>query len=768
MRTVVAIVCALVAVKGWATDPVWVKVAADNSSAEAKAAADFVCSGTNDQETIQAAIDLCAKDGRNLYLYNGVYMIDAFRDWKDGGPRAAVRIPNMLRRFTIEGQEFYQAGHGTIPENLNECRNGVIWYARPTVWTTAGDDVPSVLRGEWCKVSSQNGSGLCLQNVSVFMCDAQHPARCVDLRWTDAVEVRNMRLYGIGYRIMNGDAHPFKKFGPLQMPHIDAIGLTMTSGSNVPVSRFDNIAAIGFGQGFQVGGEHVICNDCLALRGLYGWTFGNYKYSAGAHVHPIVLVNCADEQNVNMPLFANESQGDWRHQSVTMIGCNFEHMESLMIGGKLGDFMRETVPGSWRGHIEYTVMPREASGNAVEFPLWENDGSGSGFETRNLAHKRIGPSEERRKYSPHLGQQYFDTDLGKLLVCTDPTTRKWVDAMGVPVDDSTVSPERMKAIYEEVKTPHKVGMALEPEEGEMLDNPMVFRHGRAWYMMFIRFDGKGYETHLAKSDDLKKWTRLGRIFSRGEKGAWDAAQADGWPMLVDTSWEGSNQLNTFGGKYWMMYLGGAADGYETDPLSTGVAWTDDPSAVREWTRYEGNPVMRPSDPDARDFERKTIYKHFTVDDPSRSCGGRFVNFYNAKSPSSGREAIGMAVSDDMLHWRRVGDGPVIDNGDPSQHVISGDPMTRRIGDVWVMFYFGWKWKEGVKGAFDTFACSYDLKHWTKWDGEPLVKPSEGYDGAHAHKPWVLKHDGVVYHWYCAVRKQNGREVRGIALATSAE
>ena len=54
-----------------------------------------------------------------------------------------------------------------------------------------------------------------------------------------------------------------------------------------------------------------------------------------------------------------------------------------------------------------------------------------------------------------------------------------------------VKPERMREVYETVKTPHKVGMVLAPEEGEMLDNPMVFRHGGSWYMMFIRFDGKG-------------------------------------------------------------------------------------------------------------------------------------------------------------------------------------------------------------------------------------------------------------------------------------
>ena len=326
----------------------------------------------------------------------------------------------------------------------------------------------------------------------------------------------------------------------------------------------------------------------------------------------------------------------------------------------------------------------------------------------------------------------------------------------------SISQAEMEAVYAETRTPYKIGLVLKPENGEMLDNPMVFRHGDAWYMMFIRYDGRGYETHLARSDNLLKWTRLGCIFSRAAAGQWDSAQADGWPALVDTQWEGPNTLNTFQGKYWMMYLGGSAEGYETDPLSTGVAWTTDPSAVREWTRYEGNPVLSPSDSDARDFERKTIYKHFTVEDPSRSCGGRFVNFYNAKQNGVWRESIGMAVSDDMLHWQRVGTRPVVDNGVSGKSAISGDPMVKKIGDLWVMFYYGYKWKEGVNGAFDTFACSRDLINWTKWEGPPLLKPSEPFDSSHAHKPWVLKHDGTVYHFYCAVSSAS----RGIALAVS--
>ncbi|MEO7600325.1 MAG: glycosylase, partial [Opitutus sp.] len=68
------------------------------------------------------------------------------------------------------------------------------------------------------------------------------------------------------------------------------------------------------------------------------------------------------------------------------------------------------------------------------------------------------------------------------------------------------------------------------------------------------------------------------------------------------------------------------------------------------------------------------------------------------------------------------------------------------------------------GAFDTFAVSRDLVTWTKWTGEDLIKPTERFDGLFAHKPWLIKHDGVVYHFYCAVRGKD--QHRAIALATS--
>ncbi len=232
-----------------------------------------------------------------------------------------------------------------------------------------------------------------------------------------------------------------------------------------------------------------------------------------------------------------------------------------------------------------------------------------------------------------------------------------------------------------------------------------------------------------------------------------------WPALCDTTWGGGNRLQAFDDKYWLSYLGGHQPGYETPPLSVSLAWTTQPQLAKPWQKLP-EPVLRPNDPDARPFERDTLFKTHIIRDPHKTLGTQFVMFYNARQPQ-GSERIGVAVSDDMTHWKRYGDTFVLENSAPDKtsSVISGDPQLVRMDDLWVMFYFGAFWKPG---AFDTFACSHDLVHWTKWTGPDLIKPSEPWDQQYAHKPWLLKHEGVVYHFYCAV----GDQGRVIALATS--
>jgi len=323
-----------------------------------------------------------------------------------------------------------------------------------------------------------------------------------------------------------------------------------------------------------------------------------------------------------------------------------------------------------------------------------------------------------------------------------------------------VTTNTLQQIYDEVKTPFKYGVVLKGAgTNELVDCPSIFRSGEHWYMMYVAITNQvGYQTFLARSDDLLHWEKLGKILSFGKTNAWDAWQADGGIALADHRWEGSHELEEFAGKFWLTYIGGALQGYETDPLSIGVAWTKSPTKINEWNRLKENPVLGPKQPDVRPFETKTLYKSQVIHDESESLGWPFVMFYNGKY-KNGFERIGIAVSSDMVHWNRYGTNPVVANGEAKTNGISGDPQIVKLGDVWTMFYFGAGWQPK---AFDTFACSYDLVHWRKWTGAHLVEPTEPFDKTYAHKPWVLKWNGVVYHFYCAV----GSEGRGIALATS--
>ncbi len=101
-------------------------------------------------------------------------------------------------------------------------------------------------------------------------------------------------------------------------------------------------------------------------------------------------------------------------------------------------------------------------------------------------------------------------------------------------------------------------------------------------------DKIGYETILAESDDLLDWKITGTLLSFREEG-WDRWQADGSIALVDTQSDGSYELDQHDGKYWMSYFGGHKQGYETDPLSIGMAWTTEPAKPTEWTRWKREP-----------------------------------------------------------------------------------------------------------------------------------------------------------------------------------
>lgn len=320
-----------------------------------------------------------------------------------------------------------------------------------------------------------------------------------------------------------------------------------------------------------------------------------------------------------------------------------------------------------------------------------------------------------------------------------------------------VSDAKMQEIYEEIKTPHKYGLVLVPEDNsKKMDCPTVFQKNGKWYMTYIVFDGRGYETWLAKSNDLLHWENQGKLMSYGDSTEWDGNQRAGYICLQDTKWGGSYEVEKYKGKYWMSYIGGKVTGYEAGELAIGIAnTTGDPTRAHEWNRLP-KPVLTSKDPDKRWWEKTKLFKSTVIRDKKESLGYPFVMYYNAVGDTAENnvktrwyERIGMAVSKDMVNWQRYEPQPVMHH--PAG--ITGDAVIQQMADTWVMFYFGAFWTDR-QGAFNRFACSKDLIHWTDWTGANLIEPSEPYDDIYAHKSYVVKHNGVVYHFYCAVNKKD--------------
>ena len=114
------------------------------------------------------------------------------------------------------------------------------------------------------------------------------------------------------------------------------------------------------------------------------------------------------------------------------------------------------------------------------------------------------------------------------------------------------------------------------------------------------------------------------------------------------------------------------------------------------------------------------------------------------------------------------DNPLLRRGDPKKdrdHRIIGDPWIMRQGDVWEMYYFGFDGQH----ARECLATSSDLVHWKKSPLNPIMDagPPGTYDSIHCHKPCIILHDGVYYHFYTACGpRPDGSEHRAIGLAMS--
>jgi len=296
------------------------------------------------------------------------------------------------------------------------------------------------------------------------------------------------------------------------------------------------------------------------------------------------------------------------------------------------------------------------------------------------------------------------------------------------------------------------------EKVNMTDVPTVFQRpgDKKWYMTFIGFDGQGYQSFIAESNDLVHWTAMRLAMGYGPKGGFDhGGVVLGAYLYEDYAIKAPRTLKNKGGKYWSLY--GAyprQGGYELRPGYEGVACSDDGIT---WQRAKNQPILSVHQKDCGDWEKSCIYQPWLVEHQ-----GTYYNLYNAANGSI--EQMGLALSDDLLNWRRHPRNPVIPNGPKGSYneKFSADGKIFRDGDHWTCFFFG----VGRGGAHIMAAHSRDLVHWTV-DPEPLYKAGgnpSGLDKRYAHKISLIWNPAnqTYYMFYNAV----GNKGRGIGLITS--
>ena len=333
---------------------------------------------------------------------------------------------------------------------------------------------------------------------------------------------------------------------------------------------------------------------------------------------------------------------------------------------------------------------------------------------------------------------------------TPTVTRRHLLLAAAPITGSTPR---------ELLTPHKVNrLVLAPSgkpgafDEKAVDCPFVFRHGNRFGMTFLGFDGAGYQTGLAWSENLLDWTVEACIAARDPANPlFQHNVAINW-IVRENDLFSPGRLRTFHGEYIGVYHAYPNPGYEQGPAVIGICRSRD---LRSW-RFDA-PCLRPED--GAPWERGGLYKPCLLEH-----NGTFHLFYNAKNQDRPwREQTGVATSRDLRTFTRDPGSPVIGNGPPGapDERFASDPCVLRFRRQWALFYFGLDAK-GV--ARDVVALSADLRAFTKCDAILIDTGGPGsIDEKYAHKPSVIAHQGALYHFYCAVAKNDRR---GISVARS--
>ena len=390
--------------------PSTVVVAANNSSNEDKEIADYVCDGVNDEVEIQAALNNFISKSGTVILCDGQYYIDSLYDSGTSLGKFALYVSkqSVNHDVTIKGVS-HPNRVGTYNIGVGATIN-----LTATAYDSLSEDEHLTVLGALEQKQYPN------MNITIERLGFNIPGVNKDITVVDLQDFSNGRVDYVLMGLGNGAS-------PKPDPNPNYIGLRCLPGMNFGAGYYiKNCFLWGFGVAFDIGGEHLIMEDCGCRFCDITYRFNGYDIPS-AMSHPNTLINCCEEACVRSMYFCKSDN----KQSISLIDFNIEERPTEFPYFPRSTKAVEERPGDFRGIVTYTANKE----NYIKYrgvPFWE-EGSGIHFRTINTVHKLAGTSGERLTYSPNLMQDYYDTTLGKRVFYNGTD---WVDMNGNKVDEA--------------------------------------------------------------------------------------------------------------------------------------------------------------------------------------------------------------------------------------------------------------------------------------------------------------------------------------------
>lgn len=246
-------------------------------------------------------------------------------------------------------------------------------------------------------------------------------------------------------------------------------------------------------------------------------------------------------------------------------------------------------------------------------------------------------------------------------------------------------------------------------------NPSVVRFGNRLYNVYSGYDGATWRTGIAVSLDGIIWTKQGKVLAP-DRNTWegDYIAANGTALQV-------------AGELFYWYQGNRTPRIGLARSQDAIAWKKHPSPVLD-------PGPRGS------WDERGVADPYVI-----RAEDRYYMYYLGQDRAQ-RQRLGVARSTDGVHWEKSLANPLMDLGGPGafDEIGLGEPAVWQWNGSYWMLYTG---RDRAENRRLGLARSQDGVHWTRVTDGPVFAGETAWDSKVVCDPTVLPDGDSVRVWF---------------------